>query len=388
MTTIIKAAGAADFLSLVPHLAGYTPTESLALVPFHRGRTLGVMRFDLPPDDADVAVDRIAATLIGMVCKLADADGVAPVVFTDAPFRVGGTIARAALVHAVIKRADACGLTVSDALCRAGDGWGSYLDPDCPESGHPLIELGRDDPLGEDRDVAGDQAAGLELPHADLAEKERLARAMEGIEAAAGAICGDEGGPGALGVIDPLAIAAAGALDDLPALFEEALGWDVEHLEPHDAAALLWCIARPGVRDIALSQWYADIDAGDDALEAQLRWQGGVQYPEHLARFMFGEGPRPRVERVEAALALMRRLAAAAPHPLRVGPLAVAAWLSWALGHSTAADWHVQRALEIDPDHVLAGIVGTFVAAGHLPDWAFERHRSALPAARVVRDAG
>ena len=123
MTSLIRAANAADFIALIPHLAGYRPTQSLVLVPFEGNRTMGIMRVDLPRDaDAD-ELARCAATFIGLVCKLPEADGLTPVVFTDDAFLDSqtGDIAHAALVHAVRDRADACGLVVKDALCLAAD---------------------------------------------------------------------------------------------------------------------------------------------------------------------------------------------------------------------------------------------------------------------------
>ena len=46
--TVVKAADAAQFLSIVPRMLGYHPTRSLVVIPFHGGRSLGAMRFDLP----------------------------------------------------------------------------------------------------------------------------------------------------------------------------------------------------------------------------------------------------------------------------------------------------------------------------------------------------
>jgi len=373
MTTIIKAATAADFLALVPHLAGYTPTESIALIPFRGSRTIGVMRFDLPPVDAGEELDRIAATFIGMVCKLADADGVTPVVFTDDPFRSDDDIVHGELVRAIMRRADACGLHVADALCLAADGWGSYLDPECPPEGRSRSELPAELGVPEPRDVSGDQAAGVDLPCADLAEKERVGVALRAIEATVRVVCGESDGSGSMAELDPQAIAAVCSLDDIPMLFEDALRWDVDHLQPYDAAALTWCLARPSLRDVALSQWAGDMVAGDDALEAQRRWEDGEDYPDDLALVMFGEGPRPDPDRLQRALDLARRLAAACPRDAAAALLATAGWLAWALGRSTYAHWHVSRALDLDPDHGLAGIVSSFVSAGHLPEWAFER---------------
>ena len=90
-------------------------------------------------------------------------------------------------------------------------------------------------------------------------------------------------------------------------------------LAPFDAAALIWCLARPALRDIALVQWCGGIAAGDEALDAQLRWESGEEYPAHLAMQMWGEGERPDPDRLEAALALSRRIAAAAPRAVRAG---------------------------------------------------------------------
>ena len=73
MSVTVKAADAAQFLSLVPRLLGFTPTRSLVLVPMARGRSLGAMRLDLPPDDL---VDTLASRAIGMICRIADAEAV------------------------------------------------------------------------------------------------------------------------------------------------------------------------------------------------------------------------------------------------------------------------------------------------------------------------
>ncbi|WP_314854580.1 DUF4192 family protein, partial [uncultured Microbacterium sp.] len=58
MSLTVKAADAAQFLSLVPRLLGFTPTQSLVLVPMARGRSLGAMRLDLPHEDL---VDTVAS---------------------------------------------------------------------------------------------------------------------------------------------------------------------------------------------------------------------------------------------------------------------------------------------------------------------------------------
>lgn len=381
MTTIVNAADAAQFLSLVPKMLGYRPSRSLVLIPFAGSRSIGAMRFDLPTAAESEEIDRIAATFIGMVCRVPEADAVAAVTYTDETFADRGMPHRD-LIEGLERRADACGLRITDALCVAADAWGSSHDPVCPEEGRPLDELAVE-PLGAEHlaIVDGDQAAGAELPRADLAEKERTACALAALQEAVRLLCGPESaGSEATGDddpdgrrVDPRALATVCALDDLPSLFEDAMRWDADSLAPFDAAALTWCLARPALRDIALVQWCRGMAAGDEALDAQLRWESGEEYPAHLATQMWGEGERPDPDRLEAALALSRRIAAAAPRAVRAGPLATCAWLAWALGRSTHAERYAMLACEIEPEHGLAEIVRSFVLAGHLPDWAFRR---------------
>lgn len=378
MTTIIRAAGAAEFLALIPRLAGFRPVDSLVLVPFRGSRTLGVMRVDLPPDDAEV--DSIAATLIGMVCRVREADAVALVVYTGRELRDGERLAYADLAAAIEAKADACGLRVADALCVGADAWGSYLHP---EHGGSLDDLADDallDLPDNLRGPLGDQSTGTALPEYDDSARLAVARALAALDEAVAAVCSATGTEDAarrdLATLDPQALAAACALEDIPALFEDALDWDPARLRPHDAATLVWCAARPALRDIALVQWCADIEEGDAALDAQLRWEDGEEYPDALASRMWGEGSRPDPTRLDAALELLRHVAALAPAELRAGPLAAAGWLSWALGRSTHAALYAEEALAVEPDHGLSGILLSMVGAGHLPDWAFERPAS------------
>lgn len=394
MTTTVKAANAAQFLSVIPKMLGYRPSCSLVLIPFHGSRSIGAMRFDLPTSEEEDQIDRITATFIGMVCRLPDADAVAAVAYTEDAFADTGMPHRD-LIAGLERRADACGVRMTDALVVAADAWGSYLDPACPPHGRSLEDLA-DEPEGARHlEVAeGDQSAGAELPRVDLAVKERTAHALSALDGAVLLLCGPESAypptsagtdSGAEGAplpahnasdgrrVDPRALATVCELDDLPTLFEQALDWSVENIDAFDAAALVWCLARPALRDIALVQWCGGFEAGDQALDAQLRWESGEEYPAHLAMQMWGEGERHDPDRLEAALALSRHIAAASPRDVRAGPLATCAWLAWALGRSTHADRYALLACEIEPEHGLAEIVRSFVLAGHLPDWAFRR---------------
>lgn len=388
MTTIIRAAGPADFLALVPHLLEYRPARSLVLIPFDGSRSLGALRLDLPESTAVADLEATSASALGMVCKVRSVDAVAAVVYTDHVLGAEGVPPHHALAAALTAQAHVCGLRVSAALCVGPDGWASYLDDEDPPRRHPLSEIPDDhDVLPDAPTLERDQAAGADLPPCDLAAKERVARALRDIDGAledafAPAVRGER--PSAA----PVPLLATHRLDDLPMLFETALALPPNDLDPPDAAALVWCLSRPGLRDVALVQWTRDLAGGDEALEAQLEWMDGAPYPERLAAPMWGDGPSPDPERLQRALTLARHLAAVAPRECRPGALSAAAWLSWALGSGTHAARYADLAREIDPEHGLAGIVLTFVANAHLPEWVYRRSTPRGAVTRVVDSRG
>ena len=135
-----------------------------------------------------------------------------------------------------------------------------------------------------------------------------------------------------------------------------------------------WCLARPALRDIALVQWCGGMSAGDEALDAQLRWESGEEYPAHLAMQMWGRASGRIPTGCEAALALSRRIAAAAPRgSARRRARDVRAGSPGRSGARPTRSATRSLACEIEPEHGLAEIVRSFVLAGHLPDWAFQR---------------
>ncbi|ALJ22005.1 DUF4192 family protein [Microbacterium sp. No. 7] len=374
MTTITRAADAAHLLSLVPRLLEYTPRRSLVLIPLERGRSVGAMRLDLPPDAGprDETVERVASTVIGMVCRIPHADAFVAVAYTDDA--AGPELPHRGLADALALRADACGLRMVDALTVAANGWGSHLDPaGAIEPLDAVRQSALQNGDAEDpAEVRGDQTTGAELPATTperrrevagvRAELERAIEVVRDVEAPAS----DGSGP-----ITAAALTAVCALADLPALYEDALRWDAGALSPLHAGLLSWCLDRPALRDVALMQWSGDRRLGEEAAAAQSAWEEGGEYPVSLAERLWGEGPQPDPERLARALALVRQVAALVPDS--AGALAVCAWLSWAQCRSTHADGYVRRACEIDAEHGLAQIVGSFIAAAHLPDWGFRR---------------
>lgn len=327
---VVKVSNAADFLALVPTLLGFHPHESVVIVPFTAGRSVGAMRFDLPDD---TNAHSAAQVMVGLACKIPGIERVAVVVY-------GERASSSPVAADVASHANMCGLGVIESLYVTEAGWGYAGDPATPA---PLPRA----PEGiATAAPIGDQKSGAELPTIAAEQAQAVAD------------------------ISPVALPLGEGLIDL---VEEALGQDAAAIEPHIAASVIALLNRPALRDAALVQWASNIDTGYIAFTAQMLWHNGVEIPEEIAAIMLGQGPRPDRHRLALALDLVRHLAALAPERDATGPLAAAAWLSWALGRSTHAEVYATHALRLTPGHGLSEIVATFVQSGHLPEHAFAR---------------
>ncbi|MGM7667998.1 DUF4192 family protein [Microbacterium sp. A93] len=368
MNTVLRATDSAEFLGIVPSLAGFTPRQSIVLLPFQRSRAHGAMRIDLPRDDVDL--DEYVDTAIGLVSRVTGTDAVAVVVYTDEhPLHTpdGIVLPSTIVVDDLLDLAVDLGLHVVDALCVTPEGWSSYLHDD-PVL-RPSAEIPVPPTVPEIGDVSGDQDAGAALPVVGLAEKERVGRALRDLS--------DVLAHEHLGLTgareNPQAIAASMLLDDLPLFFEDLLE-SPENMPPFETAALLWCLDRPRYRDVALLQWATDLPTGVRALNAQLAYaEYGAGVSDDVGQVFLGRGPSPDADRLAVALTIARNVAVRAPRASRPAPLTAAAWLSWALGRSTHAAHYLRMVAEIDPCYSLASLISSMIDAAILPEWTFRR---------------
>ena len=369
MNTVLRATDSAEFLGLVPALAGFTPRQSIVLLPFQRSRAHGAMRIDLPHDDVDL--DDYVDRAIGLLSQVSGTDAVAVVVYTDEASQHtpdGIVLPSSVVVDELLALAADFGLHIVDALCVTPGGWASFLH-DEPVL-RPLEEIPAAPSIPGLADVTGDQDSGSALPRVDLAEKERVGRALLELTA----LIGHDTRTGADGArMNPQAIAAAMLLDDLPLFFEDLLDAP-ENLPPFATAALLWCMQRPPFRDVALLQWATDLATGHRALTAQLAYaEDATSVPDELGGVFLGRGTRPDIDRLTVALTIVRGAAARAPRSARPAPLTLAAWLSWALGRSSHAAHYLRLVSEIDPGYSLACLISSMIDAAVLPAWSFQR---------------
>ena len=396
MTTIVHAAGAAELLAAIPVLTGFTPRDSVVLLPFRGSRTAGALRLDLPagsarsappaagppspsprPDPAPSVptAEEFAATAIGLACRVPDTDALAIAVYADGGATNGGAAAAdgplpaAALVDELIRCAEACELHIVEALFVGARSWADYRDP--RSEPHPLADVPPPPAVPGYAGPAPDQFSGAELPAPGLFAAESVGRALIALERVLGPAGPRRRSPEAAAATDPRAQETAMLLDDLPSFLEEVLD-SPEALSPFATAALVWILNRPALRDVALVQWASSIDRGDRALAAQLDHNvNGSAVPADVGGILIGHGPRPDRDRLGVALTLVRRTIALAPRQARGGPFAAAAWLSWAIGRSTHAARYLDQAQAADPELSFAQLLRAVVDAGMLPDWAF-----------------
>ncbi|WP_104193911.1 DUF4192 domain-containing protein [Cryobacterium sp. M25] len=385
--TIVKTREAHDFLALVPQLAGFLPEKSLVLVAFRGNRTCGAMRFNLPdPAAPEKVLKRIATTLVGTLCKIPDVDALVPVVYSDENIVAVAGLPQERFVEVLCARARLSGFLLRDALCVAADGWGSYLDPDCPAGGHPLraiaaSEVHRAIPEEVRRDLATLQSRA-DLPAVDPSMRERLGRRLARYQRLGGQA----------GTMPELLELAGDILDPVVAA-EAALGFDPQNLGLDDAAALLFLMQGPACRDQMMLQFAFGETVGRNTHCLNLRYailqratgrslddiiaeeqSDGLDSPHSrvTSDLMLGLGrERPDPERIEPAIRLLKVLVALAPRTARPAPLCMLAWLSWAMGRGSVAGIFVDQALAIDRHYGMAELLHTVFGSGHLPDWAF-----------------
>lgn len=369
MTTIIKASEAQDFLALVPHLTGFQPEQSIVLVAFRGNRTCGALRLDLPAADATVAARRRAATtMLGMVCRIPDADALVPVVYTHASFTSRDRMPYRTVIDNVLTRARYSGFLVRDALCVASDAWGSYLDEDCPAQGRPL-ELIAASPARHTLARTAepprlvDVEAESRLPVPDFPTREQTATRYTELDSLRGSA-----------ELGPALMFDHSFGGDVVAFADALLVGADESVSPHDAALLGFLVQAPALRDEVLLTWAWGPEFGVSVGEMNARYSAGEDIsmvPGAMALGGFGM-PRPDPRRLKTAIRVLRYTTPRLPRRAQAPLLTMLAWAHWSLGSGTLASRWVAQARTLDPEHGLARLLDQMLSAGRLPDWAWD----------------
>lgn len=330
---VLKAEGVGELIGAVTALVGYMPAQSLVIAPFVGTRTEGAMRVDLPAD-AEV-YPALVAQVMGLTCRVEGVTGFAAVIYTD-----GTESEHEGLAATLLSAASFVGLDVATVAFLTPTSWGEYFEGEA----RPLDTLPALPGPGLVRD--GDQTSSASLPVIDDALRVRILNAH---------------------LPHPESV-------DACALFEEALSWDVDALDAEKMAVLMGLLSLPLYRDVALAQWASSIEQGRETLAEQRAFVDGTPVSDRIGGVLIGQGPRPEVARLQAALAVCRVGAAHAPvEECGAALLAACGWLSWAMGASTPAAFYIGLAQAADPTLSMARLLAEMVDRAMLPDWVFTR---------------
>jgi len=427
---VVTCRGTADFLAALPELAGFTASDSLFIVLFSGKRTGPALRVDLPaseePRQAAEFLDFVSRAIrrLGAVTGASSAPAI--VVSSSVGFAESGGPPWRRLARRLERRLERDGVRPRELCCIAPDGWISYLDPAAPRGGRPLREIA-ESPVALEARVRG--AAVPELgdlggvPEPDPARAAAVATALGNWPPIDPPDAERVPPPRSASGLPPRQSSSPGARDpearDREAWDRRARGpegRDPEARDPEHA----WIPETAEVCRALMS----DGDGLSPEMTARLirraahppSWLFLVlglmmrpEFPGELAREMGPAGfagiaidldadptapPVPgwsirrllrgicpefdehgRLLKLRAALAAR---IAETPEPLRPGMFALSAWVWWICGSQTASARQVEMALEIDPEHELALMVGRLTATPVFTRWIVEDSAEAV----------
>lgn len=355
MTTIPRVRDLPDLLTVVPLLAGFTPTDAVVLVcPTPSGR-VALQRVSVPPRCHWGRPETDAAALVDLVLTSLDAAGLdrATVIgYLQDPMDESYV---GALVNAVQDELLTCGVDVMGValVCE-----GSWWRPDCPcgdpECGEPrpvpsLHESAAATALLVEGAVVHESAEALLAPWVQQAPD-----ALDAETLAARTTAWLRANPRTRRRRHALALWAR-LVHDQDACFSE-----------REVAGLLWALRSVPERD-ALIAWLTPGDMPVELLDA-----GAWSVVEEL----LGEPAGPAAGHWSQQVvtrnlqALLARVPATGAAPLET----LAAVWAWWNGDGIVARFLLERALDAEPGHTLAGLLLRLVHHG-IP-MAGARHRS------------
>jgi hypothetical protein len=325
MTNTLPAQSDAEFLGMIPELAGFTATNSLVCIAMNGLEGYVPFRLDLPAGKRVADARPFASKVIGILSGMRSIDRVAIVIYTDESFAAHRGVPRLGFIRAIAERVHQQGFHFAGLFCVAADGWAECYDDEAPKKGRPLSEI----PLPA---VALPRAEEVETPEATVAEREAFLELLVDV-------CSGHW-PRALKHIDTR---------DPWTVIELCATWEEGELPD----ALLVSLAE-------LTQSTAHCPA------IAVTFGFGLPGDDH--ELFHGRGrTAPDVARLERGIHLFSRIVALAPRHYAPNALCLLAWMRWALGFSPAASYLVDRVFERAPGHELAEHVEDVI--DERPDW-------------------
>lgn len=375
--TTLHCTSSADLLAALPGFVGFTATDSLFFLFFSGTRSGCAMRSDLPetdqPADALSLLDFLCAA-ITRVCARDETPSVALVITSSRTFVECGGPPWRRLARRIEQRFRRERIELIDLCVHAADAWGSFFDQELPPEGRALTEI-------EHSPVAREQRArGVAVP--DLDELSAIPTAED---AAIDAVAHELARLGTDPRTEPTAAELAEPADLDAAV--DAAAWLMRAPDPapEPVARLVRATEMPETWFIALTALLKGPEethrllasAGHDLFaRVPLGAGDGDEEPWSIRGLITQTMPEEsELRALPEVLTTLRGVIASVPRDRQPGILALSAWLWWIRGLQTVAARLAQRALAIDADHALAGLVAQCV------------DRSVFPARPDMREA-
>ncbi|MFD6054931.1 DUF4192 family protein [Agromyces sp. NPDC060279] len=361
----VRAAGGHEFLALLPQLAGVPLRRSLVCVAFRGSTVIGVLRHDLPRRVADHPV--LVSAVVGAVCRIEGAEGIIVTVYTEREYPRTAAAAERRLIDRLAARLEDAGFEVRDGFVVASTGWGSVADPLVPAGGRELALI---DSAAAELPVLGELPADPS-PITDRARAARLRRRLVALrEQGSLEWLQRELGP----QIDPIELVEGVLCEPVSTAAQGAWFAELSASAVFRDAIVLQIAFGAAVGEIALQGAAGRCEPFDDGPDGPMCDAESEGSEEFVSELYLGRTRlRPQTKRVEAGIGFVEQLLVDLPRAHRPGVHCVAGWLHWALGRGSRAGSHLDRALEIDPDHAMARLLDTYLGSGALPEWAFVR---------------
>ncbi|TGD09884.1 DUF4192 family protein [Brevibacterium sp. S111] len=167
---------------------------------------------------------------------------------------------------------------------------------------------------------------------------------------------------------EPLDIARLQALMELPTVM--ALDTLLAEKWSRDALEMILSFDHPDFPPARV------LDADGDRLR-ELCWDSSRR--ADAARELIGLSERaPHPRDVLLSIAFLKEYLPVGHPQVRATAYSVIAWFEWALGGSTMAENYALAALDLEPEHGLAGLIANAVKRGFLPRWLMDTEGAPL----------
>ena len=400
--SVIRCRDAADFLAALPHVVGFTATDSIFVVGFIGSRSGPAARIDLPEDEdpaETIAILDFVSELARDLATAHDQATAAAVVITSGePFTADGTPPWHRLGRRLERRLRRDGVEVRELCIVAADGWVSLLDPHTPRAGRPLSEIAESPVMRGalhhvEPPVDLERLGEIPTPRADCAAAVRHALERH----PPFDFPGSERVPPRRSELGSSPDAYFAWIADAASVARELR--EETHLNAEATARLIrsaahadrWLVIALGLltRPDFPVELAREMPVGkftgvpvDETETSAPGWSVFQILACVCPEFTEHGRLRPTCDRLTTVIA-------ETPESLRPGVFSLSAWLWWLHGNQTVALRHVQAALRIDASHEIARMVQRLTSQPLAPRFsaAVDAQADAEPRCRPLRGA-